>query len=492
MGRTSYKSNAALIGLVALSASSSMTALAHEPAAREPAAREPAAFAGAVQELDDDHDLSVAAVRELKAGGEPAAVAIREVWPTLSRKAQRRVLVALAALARDHRSAVQCLFEAAHSPDEQISDGAFVALQRAGPPGWDGLVALLTDPDVGDRSAVLLARTEPDAAVGVLLDALTEEGGDRRPVLRSALATAVQRAEESAEPTLRAWLDTKPRVSAVANAALALASIEEYASVVASFIEYAAPRSDGFPTTWRLLRSAAAAGPSEFVDRWIQSHLRSPKEWMLRQAAVDAIGARGRRSDARIALEDPYPRVRTHAVRVLSNDPDSMTLRATLARKDPWPMVRAEAVMSLRSEPVATPIIVAAVDDAMSEVRAAAIEALSGATHDQGWDRIYAHLQDRNEWPSVTAAAIEYVEAHCRIEAVDALRGVALRAASASALTDDINNAARAIVALRVLDTAQAEAALGQLRGSAGASPTLKMALEEPLPRRRRCVPLAP
>lgn len=456
------------------------------------AAHEPADFAGALQELDGDHDRSVAAVQELKAGGESAAVAIRDVWPTLTRKAQRRVLVALAALAQSHRPAVQCLFEAAHSADEQISEGAFAALQRAGPAGWDGLVALLADPEMGRRAAMLLARTEPDAAIDPLLDALTAEGGDRRPVLRSALATAVQRAEASAEPTLRAWLATDPPASAVANASLALASIEEYAPVVASFIEYAAPRSNDFSTTWRLLKGAPAAGPSESVDRWIESHLQAPKEWMLRQAAVDAVAARGLRADTRVALEDSYPRVRAHAARVLSKDPDSMTARATLARKDPWPMVRAEAVMSLRSEPAATPVIIAAVDDPMSEVRAAAIRALTGATHGEGWDRIDAHLRNRNEWPQVTAAAIEYAAAHCRIDAVDALVGVVRRAATPSALTDDINNAAQAIVALRVLDTPEARAAVQQLGGSAEVSPTLKMALEEAVPRHRRCVPMAP
>jgi HEAT repeat protein len=455
-------------------------------------AQEPADFTGAVQELDGDHDQSVAAVQELRAGGEAAAVAIRDVWPTLSRKAQRRALAALASLAHEHRPAAQCLYQAAHSVDEQIREAALAALQRAGPAGWEALIALLADPDVGDRAAVLLARTEPDAAIAALLDALTAEGGERRSVLRTALATAAQRAEQSAEPTLRAWLETGPPVRAVANASLALASIGEYGSVVASFIEYAAPRSDDFPTTWRLLRSAKAAGPSEPIDRWIQTHLQTPKEWMLRQAAVDALAARGQRTKTRVALDDPYPRVRVHAARVLSRDSDSMTERATLAKKDHWPMVRAEAVMSLRSEPLATPIIVAAVDDPMSEVRAAAIGVLAGATHEDGWDRIYAHLQNRNEWPQVTAAAIKYVTAHCRIEAVDALVAVARRAASPNALTDDINNAARAIGALRVLDTPQAKAALGELSGLAEVSPTLKMALEEPVPRRRRCVPLSP
>lgn len=480
MGRASYKSRVALIGLLALGAWS-MTA----------AAQERASFAGALQELDGDHDRSIAAVQKLRAGGQSAAAAIRDVWPTLSLRAQRRALVALASLAGDHRPAVQCLVEAAHSPDEQIREGAFAGLRRAGPAGWDGLVALLADPEVGDRAAVLLARTDPDAAIAPLLAALTTEGGDGRPMLRGALGTAVQRAGESAGPKLRAWLETEPSASAVANAALALASIEEYGPVVAAFIEDAAPNSSDFSTAWRLLQSAAMAGPSEAVDHWIESQVQAPEEWMLRQAAVDAIASRGQRIAARVALEDRYPRVRARAARVLSKDAHSMTARATLARKDPWPMVRAEAVASLRSEPVATPVIVAAVDDPMSEVRAAAIEVLTGVSHNKGWARIHAHLRNRNEWPQVTAAAIDYVVAHCRSDAVDALFAVVRRAASPSVLTGDLNNAAQATVALRTLNSPEAEAAVQQLRGSAGVPPTLEMALEEPLPKYRRCAPPA-
>ncbi len=480
MGRTSHKSRAALIGLLVLGAWSTA------------AAQEPARFVGALQELDGDHDRSLAAAQELQAGGEPAAITIRDAWSTLSRRAQRRLIAALASLARNHEPAVECLVEAARSPDEQIREGALSYLRRAGPAGWEGLITLLPEPEVGDRAAVLLARTEPDAAISPLLDALMAEGGDERPVLRSALATAVQRAGQTVEPKLRAWLEAEPSPSGVANAALALASIEDYAPVVAVFIEYAAPSSNDFATTWRLLQSAATAGPSEAVDHWIQSQLQAPEGWMLRRAAVDAIAARGRRTDARIALEDPYPRVRARAARVLSKDPDSMTARATLARKDTWPMVRAEAVTSLRNEPVATPVIVAAVDDPMSEVRAAAIKVLTRTSHDEGWDRIHAHLRGRNEWPQVAAAAIDYVVAHCRTDAVDALFTIVRRVASPSALTDDINNAAHAIVALRVLNTPEAEAAVRQLRGSTGVPPTLEMALEEPLSKHRPCAPASP
>jgi hypothetical protein len=169
-----------------------------------------------------------------------------------------------------------------------------------------------------------------------------------------------------------------------------------------------------------------------------------------------------------------------------------MKARATLVRKDPWPMVRAEAVTSLRSEPVATSVIVAAVDDPMSEVRTAAIEVLTGVSYDQGWARIHAHLRNRNEWPPVIAAAIDYTIEHCRTDATEALFAVVRRVASSSALTDDINNAAHAVVALRTLDTPEAEAAILQIRRSVGLPPTLQMALEEPLPKHRRCVPVDP
>jgi len=208
---------------------------------------------------------------------------------------------------------------------------------------------------------------------------------------------------------------------------------------------------------------------------------------MLRRAAVDAIGARGHRDVARGSLADPYPRVRAQAAALLSGDSDTLVERATLARNDTWPMVRAEAVISLRTEGEAIPVIVASVDDSMSVVRAAAIEVLAASSHEQGWERIHRRLRARNEWPQVTAAAIDYVVAHCRTDAVEALLHVVMRAAPSNALTDDLNNAARAIEALRVLGTAEAEAAVEQLRATEGVPPTLKMALEQPLPKDGGC-----
>jgi hypothetical protein len=208
---------------------------------------------------------------------------------------------------------------------------------------------------------------------------------------------------------------------------------------------------------------------------------------MLRAAAVDAVTARGEREQARPSLDDPYPRVRVRAATALSGDPASLLERATLARRDPWPMVRAAAVHSLRTEPSALPVVVASVDDSMSVVRVAAIEVLTPASHDEGWNRIHGRLRAANEWPNVTAAAIAYAAAHCRTDASESLFRVVMRASPSNALTEDLNNAARAIEALRALGTPEASMALERLRATPEVPPTLKMALDRPLGEDARC-----
>jgi HEAT repeat protein len=256
---------------------------------------------------------------------------------------------------------------------------------------------------------------------------------------------------------------------------------------MASYVRYALSGSDTFATSWRLLRAAGAAGDDAAIDEWVKAQLRVEEPWMLREAAVDAAATRGFREAARPNLSDPYPRVRMRAASALSGDAASMVDRATLARKDTWPMVRAEAVESLRSEPDALPVVIAAVNDSMSVVRAAAIRVLTDAPHDEGWDRIHARLRAKNEWPIVTEAAIAYVVAHCRTDAAESLFRIVMRAAPSSALTEDLNNAARAIEALRQLGTPEANAVIERLRATPGVPPTLKMALDAPLPEDGGC-----
>lgn len=453
--------------------------------AAEPGASE---IQEAIRRLDGEHDESLAAVRRLQIAGAPAAAGIRDAWPSLSARAQRRAIDALLPLARTEQPAVEALVEAARSDEEELREKALRALRQSGPKGRDGLLVLLGDPKVGDRAAMLLARDAPGFAMRPLLHAIGDDGGADRPGLRNALTVAVQRADAPGRP-IGAWLDTKPSSEAVASASLALASLESERKTLGPMLEYALRDASEFETRWRLLQCAPAAGPSEQIDSWVRSQVEGPPEWMLRQAAVDAIAARGRRELARASLGDPYPRVRQHAAVALSGDAESLLERAALARRDSWPMVRAAAVTSLRREGDALPILVAAVDDSMSAVRVAAVDALSASSHDEGWERIHRRLRDRNEWPSVTAAAIEYAVAHCRTDAAESLFLVVMRAASSNALTEDLNNAARAIEALRILDTPEARSVVERLRSAPEVPPTLKMALEQPLGGDRRCPP---
>lgn len=440
----------------------------------------------AVRDLGAEHDRATAALYALQSGGAPAAEAIRDAWPSLSVLAQKRAIAALRGLAMEHDAAVDALVAAARSEDERVRELGLAALRRASHQGRKGLVALLADPRDGDLAASALARTDPDFAVTHLLDAISAAGGPDRPGLRNALAIAVRRAEAPG-PALDAWLGAEPPPAAVASAALALSTIDDRRDEVASFVAYALRAPIDFPTAWRLLQSASAAATSVPIDRWVAAQLTEPEEWMLRAAAVDAITARGAREQARPALRDPYPRVRARAAAALSGDAATLVDRATLARRDTWPLVRASAVASLRTEGDALPVIVASIDDSMSVVRVAAIEALLPASHDEGWDRIHRRLRAPNEWPGVVAAAIRYVVAHCRTDAAESLFRVVMRAAPSHALTEDLNNAARAIEALRALGTAEANAVIERLQTTPGVPPTLKMALDEPLADGARC-----
>jgi hypothetical protein len=440
----------------------------------------------AVRDLGADHDRATNALYALQSGGAPAADAIEDAWPSLSRLAQKRAIGALRSLAESHDAAVDALVAAARSDDQQVRELGLAALRQSPQRGRQGLVELLPDPRVGDDAASALARTDPEFAITPLLAAIGAKGGAERPALRDALSVAVLRARAPG-PKLHGWLRSEPPPASVASAALALNNIEERRNELATFVAYALRGADDFATAWRLLQSARVAAPSVPIDRWVARQLTQPEEWMLRAAAVDAVTARGRREQARSALIDPYPRVRVHAATALAGDADSLIERATLARKDTWPMVRAAAVQSLRSEGNALPVILASVDDSMSVVRVAAIEALTLAPHHEGWERIHRRLRAKNEWPSVTRAAIAYVVAHCRTDAAESLFRVVLRAAPSNALTDDLNNAALAIEALRALGTPQANAVIEQLRATPEVPPTLKMALDQPLPDSGRC-----
>ena len=444
------------------------------------AAPDAPSLAEAVDGLEGSHDEGVEAVRVLSAGGEGAVAQLRVAWSRLTQRAQRRAVRALEALARNESSAVELLVEAARSPIEPVREDALDALSRTGAQGARGLVELLRDEVAGDRAAMRLARGQPASAVQPLLEVMAGEGGPERPGLRDALRTAALRGGPEARQVLDGWLVSEPTPAALAAAAVALSGAPAFGPLVTRWTASGAPKSDDFATAWRFAQSARGSGPNDAIDAWLREQLQTADKWMLRGAAVEALAMRDRLPMIRSALKDPSPRVRFLAAQALAGDPDSVLARAKLARRDRWPMVRAAAVMSLRDQPEVTPVVVAAVDDPMSEVRVAAIEVLKSAPHLQGWERIQGRLKSKDERPPVTAAAIEYVVAHCPADASDALVDVILRSAGRKAGPDDLNNAVRAIRALRGLQTPEGEAALKRLGRAPGLPPALALALEEP------------
>ena len=121
MGTTNFRRATALTALVVLTAWSGQ-ALANP---------DPVAIANAVRALEGDHDQAVAAVYVLQAGGERSARQIRDAWPSMSSLGQKRALVALAQLAKEHGAAVDVLIEAARSDDEDIRNRALLILRRS-------------------------------------------------------------------------------------------------------------------------------------------------------------------------------------------------------------------------------------------------------------------------------------------------------------------------------------------------------------------------
>lgn len=234
-------------------------------------------YGAVAQALDDDHDRALEAARALQAGGEPAAEALRDGWDGLSVQAQRRAFDPLSSLAMDEDAAVDCLLAAARNGDSETQEAALLALRRAGPRGQAGIASLLGDPKVGERAATTLARTDPDAAIGPLLGAIESEGGSDDSGLRTALGTAVDRATVDASTSVADWLRGGPSSAAAASAALGLAPVDAQQSSVTALVEYAIPNAqDDFATEWRLARGAAAAGPSETIDRWLINEMNLP------------------------------------------------------------------------------------------------------------------------------------------------------------------------------------------------------------------------
>ena len=421
-----------------------------------------------IEDIVADTERGAEAARLLATLGEPAVIAVREAWETLTPTGRRRSLRVFTESARDVEAAREGLVIAARDEDADVRTDALAALADTGESAIGAIAELVTDPRAGDDAAIELARRHPAAATPTLLAAFAREGGSERPALRRALATAASRGGADARAAVERWIDAGPPTGATASAALALARDRSTHSAAATLLARGVARAERFEDRWRLVLAAKALGSEASeagasVDAWLASTAADAEEWMLRAAALEALAARGAeqaRDVAREALEDPYPRVRVAALELLGSDGEMVERIAVAARRDGWPMVRAKAVAALADDPRALPVVRAAVDDPSKAVRAAAIRALTAARDRESVARVAARLEDGEELAEVWSAAIDYARTLCVRELAEPIAEVLRHGMRPNAWATDVEVAVEAVHALSLLGGEEADDAL--------------------------------
>lgn len=358
--------------------------------------------------------------RLLSGLGQPAVDALVGAWERLDEQGRRRAVRVFVTNARGRvEGSLDALTRAARDGAESVRQDALEALGTLGAPAGEHLAALVQESGpVGDEAIRPLLRHEPTTVVPALLAALGGEGGSERPAVRDGLARALGTADETARRRFDEWAASDLGVAPLASALLGLTSYGATRSLAQPLLtEDLLGAANRFEDRWRLLRAAREL-PSDDgpTDAWLGAIAREADEWMLRAAAVEALGRRGapdRGDVARAALADDYPRVRVEAVGVLDALGESYGELARVARDDAWPMVREAAVNAIWNYRDALPVVRRAVRDGSARVRAAALVALRRAGDEEAWPLVKARLEDADESPPVTVAALRYVDRLC-------------------------------------------------------------------------------
>ena len=404
------------------------------------------------------------ATRLLSGLGEPAVEAIAAAWGRLDEQGRRRGVRVYASGARHGvESAVDALAQAARDDADPVRTSALEALGTLGPRAGEYLAALVAEPGArGEEAVGPLLRHEPSIVLSGLLPALVAEGGSERPILREGLARALSRTDPVAHERFAAWASEPAPVPALASALLGLSSVGPTRPLVAPLLPAAIERAEGFEDRWRLIGAARQLRADPPVDAWLGTIATGAEEWMLRAAAVQALGRREADNRVEIGLDrlgDDYPRVRVEAIRVLDSASVGDAELARLARRDSWPMVREAAVDALWDREVGEPVVRAAIRDRSPRVRRAALRGATRAGDEQAWPLVRARLMDGEEWPQVTLAALQYIRDLCVQDASEPVLEVIGRGLRPDAWAPDVDVAAVAVDLALVLGGQLAEEA---------------------------------
>ena len=404
------------------------------------------------------------AARLLADAGPAGRDAVIAAWPKLEQQGQVLAISVLARHAREHVPAMEVLSRANRSEHPQVRERALAALANLGDAGFARLALEIPGP-AAEASALALARAGRREVVMPVLNALSGAPAPEHSQLRRALAIALQRNPEAGTEVAR-WLADSPAVGAAANAALALAGLPDNHSLVTRIIADYRDRASAFEDRYRLVRACAKLPSDPETDAWLAKLAGGAQQWMLREAALDALDGRDSpvlAGSAEAGLLDQEPRIRARAVRALARRGLAQDRVLKHLRQDVWFLVRVAAVESAPDSQAARAAIRERVRDRLGVVREAAITRLTRLSDRDAWPLVKARLASDKEYRSVLLRAIEYSRALCVRQGAPMLRDLVQRGLSPGSLESDKEVAIEALSALAALGGDDAQEMLAVL-----------------------------
>ncbi|MEM7447195.1 MAG: HEAT repeat domain-containing protein [Myxococcota bacterium] len=406
---------------------------------------------------------------------------IHQAWTELSAPQRLNVIQLLGDRTIDSAEARQLLSRASRDPDHATRVHANRQLAVLGAAQFLESVAAGGGPAGRDAILALCDVAEGGAALRSLF---REPDGPGQPHLRNALRCHARR---HGPPDQNELTDLGPSEKTALS--LVYASVESTKTLAQTLLAQAIIHLERFEDRYRAVRAARLLPPHPVVDSFLLGEMQQ-EEWMQRREALKALWLRqspGLSPALARAFEDPYPRVRLEAVTLLSesellSDSKAQERLAKLAANDPFPIVRSAAVRRLR--PIHQDLLESSLDDRYGEVRQAALRRLTVLKRRSAWPVVLERLEDRSEWLSNRVASIDYLKDTCISDAAPALLRLVRRGMHPEAQTMDRDLAVRALNGLARLPNTDLSAILREARGGPHELKQAAEAIRDDLPPR--------
>lgn len=389
----------------------------------------------------------------IHSAGEMGLAMLAEAWDRLDASSRARA----ATLAGERTGAIAdtLLWRGLEDGTEEVRRDAARAAIRSGDrrPALASLAVEETPRGAALRDAFGELRVPLDRAV--VEPWLAAVGAGTRTVLTLTANAAARREHRE---LVASWSSGADR-----EAALTLGYAMRQAHAAPETMRALLPGTDGlasFEDRYRAVIIAGHAQPEGETSTWLAGLARSADEWMLRDAALEALGD-GASFDLSVAASsDAAPRVRARAAARLAaiaraDGADRGRAHETLVAwsdRETWPAVRGPLLAAIAGTDDGDVRVRRALVDDTSGTRLAAIEIV--AARRERDDAVLAGigriLGDAREWPHVTAAALHFadrVEAEqvCESPLEEGLLAVIRRGVGATAPERDLELAIEAI-----------------------------------------------